>query len=410
MVLEGKIGMLSAVGIDINETDSLKWISKNQIDYENNKVHQADIFIDGSDFIYIINHESMWDTGAKIELGIISDNPAVGKKKLYKYAEQISEAINSTIDKRKVRIKDKGWYINGPNWEITSRCFPEGKFIKSSFQEEEINAAELFKENSIKEFLYNIGDRKIYISTPDQNKEVISEILSDTISYGIVSHAVQIKCSNKCKSQKIILTDKNYEWLNLGEYCPSCNNQYNKKVSIMGYAITPLGIKLKNGSHWMTILLTACLFKNGVSLDKIIWSLEKDGEEVDCVVDFKGKIWIFELKDKTFPAGKAHPFLYRAIKYKADKIIIVTTESLGPDAKRIFKDISREYRGNFELDKITYIEGLENMDTIISKMINDEIKKQINQKHKELKLLTSVDFYPVIEKQFGSYFHKPEKQ
>lgn len=407
MILEGKIGMLSATGIDIENKDIFKWISQNIIDYENKRVHDADIFIDDGDFMYIINHESTWKDGERLELGMITRNPKKVNNKLSKLANEIINAIKSTIDNRRIRYFDLNWYINGTSWEITSRRFPAGKFSESYLLDEEIKAAKLLENNSLKEFIYNIGKGKIYIP-PIIDQELENDgILAKTIQNGLVSPAIQIICSKTSKALKTILTNNVHEIPKQIEgYCPKCNKPYSDEKLVSGYALTLLANKMKNGNLWMTITLTDALHRNGIPLDKIIWSLSEDSEEVDCVAEFKGKIWIFELKAKPFEAGNAHPFIYRAIKYKADKIVVITTDKVGPDAKKIFKDVSREFRAALDIDEVIYIEGLENMSSVISDMVKKEVRSQVEKKHKELKLRTSIEFYPVFNLLFGDYFKK----
>ena len=151
MILEGKIGMLTAAGIDIQNKDIFNWMSRNIIEYDNKRVHDADIFIDDGDFMYIINHESTWKGGERLELGMITRNPKNVNNKFSKFTKAIINAIESTIDKRRIRYFDLKWYVNGTSWEITSRRFPAGKFSESYLLDEEIKAAKLLENNSIKE-------------------------------------------------------------------------------------------------------------------------------------------------------------------------------------------------------------------------------------------------------------------
>src|SRR5690606_11171705 len=88
------------------------------------------------------------------------------------------------------------------------------------------------------------------------------------------------------------------------------------------------------------IPITKELVENGIPETSIIWSLSDEGEEVDCVVEFKGKIWIFELKDRDFGPGDAHPFVYRGMKYNADKVIIFTSGRVSEDARKVFEKVS----------------------------------------------------------------------
>lgn len=407
MILEGKIGMLSALNIDFINKDIFNWISRNIIDYENRTAHCADIFIDDGDLLYIINHESNgWENGNKLELGIITTSQKRGQLKLLKFSNDIINSIKTIIDKRRIRYYDLKWYVNGPNWEIRSRLFPEGKFIPSYLLENEVLAATLLNDNTVKECLINISKFKFYspMLNIDKKQEHNQVMFTKLLEHNLISNALQIQCSKNPKHLKIILTDKNNKLSTLNnENCKICGNLYSDTNLTHGFSLSQLGKKMIKGSNWMTISLTNCLHKNGIPLDKIIWSLSEDSEEVDCIAEYKGKIWIFELKDKSFEAGNAHPFIYRAIKYKADKIVIITSDKVSPDAKKIFKDIARKYRAALDIDEPIFIEGLENMDKIISNMVKKEVQFQIDEKHKELRKLTLVDFSPIFNMLFSNY-------
>jgi hypothetical protein len=91
----------------------------------------------------------------------------------------------------------------------------------------------------------------------------------------------------------------------------------------------------------MTVWVTAKLEELDVPLTAVLWNLAESGEEVDILVDFMDRLWIIELKDREFGAGDAHPFNYRRVRYRADAAIVVTTEKVSPDAKRVFEELSR---------------------------------------------------------------------
>jgi len=78
----------------------------------------------------------------------------------------------------------------------------------------------------------------------------------------------------------------------------------------------------------MTVWVTSRLLDLGVPQEVILWNMEEAGEEVDIIVDFVGRTWIFELKDREFGAGDAYPFNYRKVRYRADEAVVVTTDKV----------------------------------------------------------------------------------
>ncbi|HEY63940.1 MAG TPA: hypothetical protein G4O02_05160 [Caldilineae bacterium] len=150
--------------------------------------------------------------------------------------------------------------------------------------------------------------------------------------------------------------------------CPSCGSKFGEELLSEGYTVSELGRRMAKQSHWMTVWTTDLLIKLGIPEDAILWNISENGEEVDLLVEFLGQLWIFELKDREFGAGDAHPLNYRQVRYRADKAIIFTTEKVSKDAKRVFEDLQRESirrRGSLPV----YIEGLDKAEEILRREI-----------------------------------------
>src|SRR5690606_23966609 len=159
-----------------------------------------------------------------------------------------------------------------------------------------------------------------------------------------------------------------------------CNRKYSDELIQDTFSLTELGRKLMSGSHWMTLLLTKELVENGIPETSIIWSLSDEGEEVDCVVEFKGKIWIFELKDRDFGPGDAHPFVYRGMKYNADKVIIFTSGRVSEDARKVFEKVSYGRISRANPAHPLYIEGLTSLKPSIEKLVKNENLLYVREK------------------------------
>ncbi len=139
-----------------------------------------------------------------------------------------------------------------------------------------------------------------------------------------------------------------------------------------GYSVSELGQNMIRKSHWMTVWVTALLAKLGVSEDAILWNVTEDGEEVDLLMELLGQVWIFELKDRGFGAGDATALNYRRVRYEATRTVIVTTEKVSNDAKRVFKDLQRESvtrrRGG---EAPVYVEGLDKASEIFRRELSE---------------------------------------
>jgi hypothetical protein len=113
----------------------------------------------------------------------------------------------------------------------------------------------------------------------------------------------------------------------------------------------------------MTIWVTQQLLELGVAVERILWNVEDSGEEVDIILDHVDRTWIFELKDREFGAGDAYPFNYRKARYEADEAVVVTTDKVAPDARRVFDDLAGSRKPHL-------VEGLGNFATVLEECFN----------------------------------------
>lgn len=161
--------------------------------------------------------------------------------------------------------------------------------------------------------------------------------------------------------------------------CPKCGKSLSEER--LGY-LFDLGLKGKQliqKSHWLTILVTNALIKLGIDKSEILWNVEDGADEVDIITIFRGQAWVFELKDRAFGAGDAHPFSFRRSRFSAEKAYVVTTENVSTDAKEVFKEVYRRSKesssGIGEAEPI-YIEGLEQLVPILAKSAQDTAVQQ----------------------------------
>ncbi len=181
--------------------------------------------------------------------------------------------------------------------------------------------------------------------------------------------------------------------------------------------MSELGKRMTRKSHWMTVAVTSRLVEIGVPIEGILWNISEGGDEVDLVVDVVGDLWLFELKDREFGAGDAHPFNYRQVRYKAAKAVVITTEKVSPDARRVFQELSREGRG--QRSNPIYVEGLENTEPVLTQEIEAAYRRQAARKLIRVGSTTGIDFRPLLKAHFeipeleqetvdyGDYFMSP---
>jgi hypothetical protein len=159
--------------------------------------------------------------------------------------------------------------------------------------------------------------------------------------------------------------------------CAVCNRRRADELLSEGHLVADLGRSLLRGSHWMTVWVTQRFLELGVPADAIVWNLEESGEEVDILVGFLSRLWILELKDREFGPRDAHPFGYRRARYRADEAIVITTDIVSPEAKRIFGELAFEVRFRGPRGRAggqgepTYIEGLDRVGGALQEAIDN---------------------------------------
>ncbi|PSK91041.1 hypothetical protein [Taibaiella chishuiensis] len=410
-IWQSKLTLLSTVGITKLNTDVLDWLSYYNIQGRDSFVYRADIFLEHTDLVYVINRGSGWTGESKVEIGVIGVHIGGASKLLAKYANSFINALKTNIDGRKVRHMNLRWYKLSQNNKIDSKVSFEKGFTYASLQEDEVKGAVLLSDAQNREILLRIAETGSIkkIDFKGEKMDFYLEKIEMLTNLGLVDKMYTVTCRKKSTPIAMI---RSMDELTLSSKdilsCPHCARSFEDELLQESFSLTTMGRKLTLSSHWMTILVTQVLVENGIPEKSIIWSLEVDGEEVDCVVQFKDKIWILELKDRNFEAGDAHPLAYRSIKYKADKTIIITTGKVSKNARKVFEDLSTR-RGEKNGHPL-YIEGLSLLKSSVATLIKNEALLHVREKTKEISKAAYIELSPVFSKLFGSYTleHKGE--
>ncbi len=409
-VWQSKLTLLSSAGITKLDKETLNWLGYYNINGRESFVYRGDIFIDNEDLIYIMDNGSGWTGEAKIEMGIITTDVASGLKRLMKYTTTFSNVLKSKVDGRKVRHMNLKWYTSSNNNKIDTKVSFDKGFTYASLLTDEVKGAILLSDKPNRDLLLKIAEagplKKNDIK--GEQRELYLDKIEELSNHGLVDKMYTVTCRKKSAPIAMI---RSFDELTLPGKdilsCPHCGRSFKDELLQESYMLTTLGRKLTLSSHWMTILVTQALVENGISEKSIIWSLAEDGEEVDCVVQFMGKIWILELKDRNFEAGDAHPLGYRTVKYKADKTIIITAGKVSRAARKVFEDMSTTKEKNRHP---LYIEGLPSLKSSIETLVKNETLLHIRAKTKEISKAAGIELAPIFSKLFGNYTleHKGE--
>lgn len=314
--------------------------------------------------------------------------------------------LKSKIDGRRVRHMDLKWYA----WNETEKVSVHATFYKNFtfpvLGPAELDAARYLADLQRRELLRKIAEAGSLkqIDIRGDRKEDTLRLLEDLISHGLAVIRYIVTCRKKSVPIAVVQSkDELTGQASLGLTCPHCGEVFVKELLQNSFVLSELGRKMIQASHWMTVFVSNVLIENGIPEKSIIWNLSDDAEEIDCAVQFKDQVWIFELKDRDFESGDAHPLMYRAVKFKATKTIIITTGKVSKNARKVFEELSRPNKSVFTNGYPLYIEGLSSVKDSIATLVKNETLLHVLNKSKQISQAATIDFWPIFSKLFGKY-------
>lgn len=292
--------------------------------------------------------------GKWVEVGMVSSlmNSQQSTSKLHAFAEGFKQAATDSMDGRKARHLPFNWAPVAP----TTRKFDEihkkqttasgsAIFELARLTSEEITGANALTERGARSAALAIA-KAGYARETDmlkthnaQEQDEVRESIGSLKQAKLISTNFLLEC-RKNRNQLARFEDRGKLTEAAFMRCPTCNSLFSEEAVLEVYSLSDFGKRLTQKSHWMTIWVTECLVNSGVSIDRILWNLSENGEEIDIVLDVLGSLWIIELKDREFGSGDAHPLNYRKVRFESSDAIIITTDIVSPDARRVFAAFS----------------------------------------------------------------------
>jgi hypothetical protein len=366
----------------------------------------GDIVFSGDCLYYVL---SAYDEEPFVEVGAIRSNDG-GDPQLLEFSNAITDAITSTLDGRKTRHMQFTWTeVKRPSGRLdqvvaTERGDEGVEHQRASLDAPGLAGAATLESLQCRSTLIEISRAGFVrehdiLSRKTKTKDEIRAAIDDLKSAGLVVVENLIECRKTgTPITRLANKEKHTAESLAGLNCAACGQPFSEEALTEGYSVSDLGKRLIQKSHWMTIAVTKRLVDIGVPEESILWNVSESGEEVDIIVDVLGSLWIFELKDREFGAGDAHPFNYRQVRYQASKSVVVTTDKVSSDAKRVFKDLTKEGRGRAQP---TYIEGLENATDILRAEIENSFKQHAARKMVEVSVACGFNLRPLITRFVG---------
>jgi hypothetical protein len=289
-----------------------------------------------------------------IEVGIITSDGGDADQRLQAFADAFQQATMGSLDGRKTRHMQFAWQpsvagtprldaiMSGESGESNAR------FGRPEIDDTNLRAAKALSNERTRAMLIELSQAGFtraqdVLSRKGKKQEEAEKAIAELKSLGMLTVEYLLECKRAGLPLTRLAQKDQLDNPTIGDLrCAMCNKPYREENLSEGYSPSDLGRSLCNSSHWMTVWITDELRNAGVPTSAIIWNLSQAGEEVDLLVEFMGEVWILELKDREFGSGDAHPLNYRQVRYKATKAIVVTTDKVSKDARRVFDDLAKE--------------------------------------------------------------------
>jgi hypothetical protein len=406
LVWQSKLAMLSTAGIVELNDEILNWIGFYRTKRDHAFMYHADLFVEGDTIVYVmIERARHSDEYKRIEIGVFSENSQYAKQLLQKYSQQFNASVKAKLDGRRVRHMEFKWLVNPTNDIIDAQVTFEKRFKFATVNESESQAALRIRDMETRNLLLQIAQQDPTKTLQFDSIRHASKMggLDRLQSWDLIKPKLLIMCRESASKISLVDSMDDLDSANFStQTCEKCGRLWKEELLKNVYQLSELGRKITRSSHWMTVLVTDFLVAKGISLGSIIWNLSEASEEVDCMVQFQDKVWIFEFKDRNFEAGDAYALYYRGVKFKADRIIVITTGKVSSEARMVFSDLLRSVYNSFSSTPV-YIEGLDSLEEEISILVKNETLFSLSEKAKNISQLASMDFSPIFLNVFGKY-------
>lgn len=384
----------------------------------------GDIFFKGKDVYYFVvtTGEPVIDAYGRLirednqqptlEIGIISPESNELEKRLETFALAVETAIKSKIDGRKTRHLTFEWSEKKPGIPRLDRLTSEDEketskyFSRACLEPIEVKSSNVLTNKLARNTLIEISQagfvrQQDIVNRKSKQSSEIQATIESLKEVGLLNTEYLLECKQTHAPLTRLKSVEQLQSPEIGDLtCGACGMEFRKETISEGYSLTDLGKRLSRQSHWMTVWITDILIQAGVPESNILWNISETGEEVDLLVEFMGQLWIFELKDREFGSGDAHPLNYRQVRYRASHAIIVTTEQVSKDAKRVLSDLARESRRTIGGEPI-YIEGLDAANDILKREVSKAALQYAIRRINILSMVSGYDLRALLTARFG---------
>ena len=371
-----------------------------------------------------------------LDVGIVSASNADLTSKVDVLVGDLTRSINQQVDGRKTRHMSFEWTSRNPvsdptrappsgprvgprrrSWERTrsegSTQTPDVTYVDANYSEEEKVGSEALCDEFTRTLLREVCQARaspiqaLNASRPKAEAQTTATV-GRLLELGLLGKEVLVSCK---KTSMPIFRVPDVTLLTSGEasraHCHYCHSALTEERMSEVICPTTLGEKLNQRSHWLTVWTTAVLAEVGVPNSATRWSMSESGQEVDLVASVLDEAWIFELKDREFGGGDAHPFSYRCARYSPDRALVVTPTRVSEEAKRIFGEIAADrgernwLEGGGRSQVPIYIEGLSSLQPTLARQVRSCAARYALDQLEGVRLATHLAVDQILETKFG---------
>jgi hypothetical protein len=344
-----------------------------------------------------------------IQIGCISSGANEPASQSFEALQElVTRAVSQCVDGRRLRHRTLEWaqprVSSSRLSELTkSDASSDLRFEQAQLAAEEVNGAEDLAIALAREVLQDLSQagfrlERDILGKRQRKAAEVHDAIAGLKKTGLIQPEYLVQC-RRTNAPLTRIASVNELQTALGALsCPNCNSRFSDEITNEGWTLTELGKRLGRKSHWMTIWITKRLVEAGVPLDSILWGVTESSEELDIVAECFNELWIFELKDREFGGGDAHPFHYRRMLFEADRSFVITTSTISPDARRIFKDLSEQ--SSVAEDSVIYVEGLDRVAETFRKHVDTLSMDRGAEQLEELGAYSGLNLKSVLKRFF----------
>lgn len=258
---------------------------------------------------------------------------------------------------------------------------------------EEVSAAEVLAEKPLRMLAIAIKSSKGLLlgdapkQIPATERGRIDDLVEKLIENGLIATEIVVICVKTSAQINLLPSMEAFEHLDKAGVRCACGRPLSAERQEKALTITEFGRAMLDGNRWMSILVLQYLIKLGIPVTNVRMEQIYSGEEVDCIAEIHGRIVLFELKDKEFNRGNAYSFGAKIGIFQPDISVVITTEKVGADARDHFMARSagstrtrRPYRDSTDGEGVTFIEGLENLESGLDAVVTEVAKAALASK------------------------------